>query len=146
MKGITFLKNSEIGKNTITIKGKKDEYCLILENEVRHEDREFTIEEYLINLKNKTVELSYESKMTDVDISLFKFIKETFMEVFISKDINTEEFKSFIVYQVDENSPIKIAIIKDDKIYTEDEKYSDFNQFVLSSKLFNFVEFFKFLK
>lgn len=144
MKRITFLKNSEIGKNTITIKGKKDEYCLILENEVRHEDGEFTIEEYLINLKNKTVELYYESKMTDVDNSLFKFIKETFMEVFISKDINTEEFKSFVAYQVDENSPIKIAIIKDDKIYTEDENYSDFNQFVLSSKLFNFIEFFQF--
>lgn len=144
MKKITFLKNSEIGKNTITIKGKKDEYCLILENEIRHEDGEFTIEEYLINLKNKTVELSYESKMTDVDISLFKFIKETFMEVFISKDINTEEFKSFVVYQVDENSPIRIAIIKDDKIYTEDENYSDFYQFVLSSKSFNFVEFFQF--
>ena len=146
MKRITFLKNSEIGKNTITIKGKKDEYCLILENEVRHEDGEFTIEEYLINLKNKTVELSYESKMTDVDISLFKFIKETFMEVLISKDINTEEFKSFVVYQVDENSPIRIAIIKDDKVYTEDEKYTNLNQFVLSSKLFNFVEFFKFQK
>lgn len=144
MKKITFLKNSEIGKNTITIKGKKDEYCLILENEIRHEDGEFTIEEYLINLKNKTVELSYESKMTDIDISLFKFIKETFMEVFISKDINTEEFKSFVVYQVDENSPIKVAIIKDDKIYTEDENYSDFNQFVLSSKLFDFIEFFQF--
>ena len=144
MKRITFLKNSEIGKNTITIKGKKDEYCLILENEIRHEDGEFTIEEYLINLKNKTVELTYESKMTDVDISLFKFIKETFMEVFISKDINTEEVKSFVVYQVDENSPIKIATIKDDKIYTEDENYSDFNQFVLSSKLFDFIEFFQF--
>lgn len=144
MKRITFLKNSEIGKNTITIKRKKDEYCLILENEIRHEDGEFTIEEYLINLKNKTVELFYESKMTDVDISLFKFIKETFMEVFISKDINTEEFKSFVLYQVDKNSPIKIAIIKDDKIYTEDGQYSDFDQFVLSSKLFNFVEFFQF--
>ena len=144
MKRITFLKNSEIGKNTITIKGKKDEYCLILENEVRHKDGEFTIEEYLINLKNKTVELSYESKMTDVDISLFKFIKETFMEVLISKDINTEEFKSFVAYQVNKNSPIKIAMIKDDKIHTEDEKYTNLNQFELSSKLFNFVEFFQF--
>lgn len=144
MKRITFLKNSEIGKNTITIKRKKDEYCLILENEIKHEDGEFTIEEYLINLKNKTVELVYESKMTEIDISLFKFIKETFMEVFISLDINTEEFKSFVVYQVDKNSPIKIAIIKDDKIYTEDGQYSDFDQFVLSSKLFNFVEFFQF--
>lgn len=144
MKGITFLKNSEIGKNTITIKAKKDEYCLILENEISHEDGEFTIEEYLINLKNKTVELFYESKMTDVDKSLFKFIKETFMEVFISKDINTEEFKSFVAYQVDKNSPIKIAMIKDDKIHTEDEKYSNLNQFELSSKLFNFVEFFQF--
>ena len=144
MKRITFLKNSEIGKNTITIKGKKDEYCLILENEVRHKDGEFTIEEYLINLKNKTVELSYESKMTDVDISLFKFIKETFMEVLISKDINTEEFKSFVAYQVNKNSPIKIAMIKDDKIHKKKKKYTNLNQFELSSKLFNFVEFFQF--
>ena len=51
LKQITLLKNSEIGKNTIRIKGKKDEYCLILENEIRHEDGESTMEEYLINLK-----------------------------------------------------------------------------------------------
>ena len=146
MKIITFLKNSEIGKNTIRIKGKKDEYCLILENEIRHKNRESTVEEYLINLKNKTVELFNDSEMTDIDNSLFKFIKETFMEELISLDINTEEFKSFVAYQVDENSPIKIAMIKDDKIHTEDGKYTNLNQFVLSSKLFNFVEFFKFQK
>ena len=146
MKQITVLKNSEIGKNTITIKGKKDEYCLILENEIRHKNRESTVEEYLINLKNKTVGLFNDSEMTDIDNSLFKFIKETFMEELISLDINTEEFKSFVAYQVDENSPIKIAMIKDDKIHTEDGKYTNLNQFVLSSKLFNFAEFFKFLK
>ena len=147
IKQITLLKNSEIGKNTITIKGKKDEYCLILENEIRHKDRESTVEEYLINLKNKTVELFNDSEMTNIDNSLFKFIKETFMEELISLDINTEEFKYFVVYQVDKNSDIRITLCdKDNKVYRKEGNGLEWSQFVLSSKLFNFAEFFKFSK
>ena len=143
-KQITLLKNSEIGRNVITVKGKGDEYCLILENEIRYKDRESVVEEYLINLKNKTVSLFNTSEMTDIDNSLVRFIKETFMKDLISLEIYSDKFKSFVVYQIDENSPIRIGICKDDKIYTEDRNYSNFNQFVSSSKLFNFIEFFQF--
>ena len=143
-KQITLLKNSEIGRNVITVKGKEDEYCLILENEIRYKDRESTVEEYLINLKNKTVSLFNTSEMTDIDNSLVRFIKETFMKDLISLEIYSDEFKSFVLYQIDKNSPIRIGICKDDKIYLEDKSYRDFDQFVLASKSFDFIEFFQF--